>query len=50
MIRVGSGQTVHLDGIFLMEFNGQRGCTLFREWWHSDENNRLEHPALESRS
>lgn len=36
-VRDGSGQTVHLDGIFLMEFNGNRECTLFREWWHSDE-------------
>lgn len=36
-VRVGSGRTVQLDGIFLMEFNDERACTRFREWWHSDE-------------
>jgi hypothetical protein len=34
---------VRLDGIFLMEFNAERECTLFREWWHSDEALPAEH-------
>jgi hypothetical protein len=29
---------VHLDGIFRMEFDDQGQCTVFREWWHSDED------------
>lgn len=36
-VRIGTGRTVHLDGIFLMAFDSRRECTLFREWWHSDE-------------
>jgi SnoaL-like domain len=36
-VRVGSGLTVQLDGIFLMEFNAEGACSRFREWWHSDE-------------
>jgi ketosteroid isomerase-like protein len=36
-VRPGSTLTVRLDGIFVMEFDGHGACTLFREWWHSDE-------------
>lgn len=36
-VRPHSEPTVRLDGIFLMEFNAAGECTLFREWWHSDE-------------
>ena len=36
-VRPRSGRRVRLDGVFLMEFNVERECTLFREWWHSDE-------------
>jgi hypothetical protein len=36
-VRPDSGLPVRLDGIFLMEFNAARECTLFREWWHTDE-------------
>jgi hypothetical protein len=36
-VRPGSEMPVRLDGIFLMEFNAGNECTLFREWWHSDE-------------
>lgn len=36
-VRPDSGLPVRLDGIFLMEFNADGECTLFREWWHSDE-------------
>ena len=35
--RVGTGLPVHLDGIFLMEFDAQAVCTVFREWWHAQE-------------
>jgi hypothetical protein len=35
--RVGTGRQVQLDGIFQMEFDNGGSCTVFREWWHSDE-------------
>jgi ketosteroid isomerase-like protein len=35
--RSESERRVQLDGIFLIEFGDERKCTLFREWWHSDE-------------
>ena len=28
---------VRLDGIFVMEFDEDGLCDVFREWWHSDE-------------
>ena len=34
--RIPGGWTVRLDGMFQMEFEGNR-CRVFREWWHSDE-------------
>lgn len=33
--RVSSDIPVELDGIFLVELNGEGLCTGFREWWHS---------------
>lgn len=33
-ISVQSGSQVLLDGVLLLEFNGQGQCTKFREWWH----------------
>jgi ketosteroid isomerase-like protein len=38
--RIGTGVRVSLDGIFLMEFDEGGLCTVFREWWHSDEPQR----------
>lgn len=35
--RVGGNRRVHLDGIFLTEFDDAGLCRVFREWWHSDE-------------
>lgn len=35
--RIGTGVRVSLDGIFLMEFGDDDRCSVFREWWHSDE-------------
>ena len=35
--RPDSGSEVHLDGMFMMEFDGHGRCAVFREWWHSDE-------------
>jgi hypothetical protein len=43
-VRPRSELPVRLDGIFLMEFNAERECTLFREWWHSDESLPSEYP------
>jgi hypothetical protein len=33
-ISVKSGSQVLLDGVLLVEFNGQGRCSKFREWWH----------------
>ena len=35
--REGSGQRVHLDGIFVLQFGESGKALSFREWWHSDE-------------
>lgn len=35
--RKGSGQRVHLDGIFVVQFGASGKALSFREWWHSDE-------------
>jgi ketosteroid isomerase-like protein len=35
--RVGAGYRVRLDGIFQLEFNASGRCSVFREWWHTDE-------------
>lgn len=32
-----SGSHVALDGVFLVDFDDQGKCTLFREWWHRQE-------------
>ena len=31
---VPAGESVELDGIFVVEFEGPGLCQLFREWWH----------------
>ncbi len=33
--RLSSNVPVELDGIFLVELDGDGLCTEFREWWHS---------------
>lgn len=30
-----TGAVVELNGVFLLEFNGQGLCTTLREWWHA---------------
>jgi hypothetical protein len=35
--RAPTGQRVDLDGIFEMEFDADGRCSVFREWWHSNE-------------
>lgn len=35
--RPSSGRDVRLDGIFVMRFDEDGRCGVFREWWHSDE-------------
>jgi hypothetical protein len=36
-VSVKSGNHVALDGVFLVEFDEQQRCTVFREWWHRQE-------------
>lgn len=33
-VSVKSGSQVLLDGVLLVEFDGQGQCNQFREWWH----------------
>ncbi len=33
-INAKSGSQVFLDGVFLVEFDGQGQCSKLREWWH----------------
>lgn len=33
--QINSGQRIALDCIFLVEFDENRKCQLFQEWWHS---------------
>ncbi len=35
--RTNTGERVHLDGIFVVQFNDKGSALSFREWWHSDE-------------
>ncbi len=35
--RVSSGAKVDLDGVFLLEFDGEGLCRELREWWHRAE-------------
>ena len=35
--RIRDGQRVRLDGVFLLEFDGDGRCIRLREWWHADE-------------
>lgn len=35
--RAGTGKRVHLDGIFVVQFDGAGKALSFREWWHTDE-------------
>jgi len=35
--RVGSGERVRLDGVFVVSFDDHGLCREFREWWHSSE-------------
>jgi hypothetical protein len=36
-VSVKSGNHGALDGVFLVEFDEQDKCTIFREWWHRQE-------------
>ena len=36
--RPGRDRDVHLDGVFMIDFDEDGNCDVFREWWHSDEN------------
>lgn len=35
--RVSTGLRVHLDGVFVVQFDENGAALSFREWWHSDE-------------
>lgn len=35
--RISTGKRVHIDGIFVVQFNDDGSALSFREWWHSDE-------------
>jgi ketosteroid isomerase-like protein len=35
--RAGTGKRVHLDGIFVVQFDEAGKALSFREWWHTDE-------------
>ena len=35
--RQSTGKRVHIDGIFVVQFNDDGSALSFREWWHSDE-------------
>jgi len=37
-VNVNSGNQLALDCIFLVEFNDDGKCQVFREWWHSRSN------------
>ena len=34
-VDVNSGNHIALDCIFMVEFDGNQKCRVFREWWHS---------------
>jgi len=36
--RRNAGHRVRLDGVFVMDFDADGACRVFREWWHSDED------------
>ena len=40
-VRIKSGKTTRLDGVFLLAFDSEGCCTSLREWWH-----RIEEPNL----
>lgn len=35
--RAETGKRVHLDGIFVVQFDDSGKALSFREWWHTDE-------------
>jgi hypothetical protein len=37
-VNATSGSRVALDCVFLVEFDGHKECSVFREWWHSQVN------------
>jgi ketosteroid isomerase-like protein len=37
LTRTNTGKRVHLDGIFVVQFETNGEALSFREWWHSDE-------------
>jgi hypothetical protein len=36
-VRVATGTSVALDGMFLLEFGDAGHCRTLREWWHREE-------------
>jgi len=34
---IATGKRLRLDCLFLVEFNDHGKCSLFREWWHTQE-------------
>jgi len=38
LVRVATGREIEIDGILFAEFDGTGLCRVFREWWHSTEN------------
>jgi hypothetical protein len=35
--RTGTGKRVQLDGVLTAMLDGDNRCSIFREWWHSQE-------------
>ncbi len=36
-VKIPAGKRVHLDGVAVINFDGEGKCRLFREWWHKRE-------------
>ena len=41
-VRIPSGNYVELDGFLMAEFDGAGKCSVFREWWHRQEEGSIE--------
>lgn len=37
LTRTTSGRKVQIDGIMVVKFDDSGLCTIFKEWWHSNE-------------
>jgi len=37
-VRLPAKASLKLDGIFVLQFDGEGRCTSLREWWHRQEN------------